>query len=412
MKNIVIMCDTYLPKASPNGICVNEVALTLVKRGDCVRIVTTPNIERQKEKEIINGVEVFRVNPGFVVRELNATEGKTDSASAKRRSRALKISGICGAVNGFRYPLSAPSQVNSYYKCACELHKKEKIDVIVCCYHKIAAVAAGIKFKKKFPDTKFVVYTLDAVSGGLVFPVLRNMKIPMNSLKRWEKKMFSTVDKAFVMESHRLHYDSREYDKYRDRLDFLDIPLVVSGRQGKDIKKDKVHFVYTGSMSIGTANPKHFLSILKMLDDCVFDIYGTINEDITEIIKNAQITDDKLMLHGRVPHEEISDIQREADILLNFGNANPCMIPCKIFEYISTGKKILSFTHSSTDSSLPYLEKYPNALIIDENDSVEDNEKKIKEFMSAPTLDVSENMLNNIYEKNTAAYFCNRIDLL
>ena len=414
MKNVVIMCDTYLPKASPNGICVAQVAKALAERNDNVRIVTTLNIEGQKAVENIDGIDVYRVDPGFVVRELMATEGKTDSASIKRKDKALKISFLSGAINSFRYPLTAPVQVKNYYNCVEKLNKDQKIDVLVCCYHKIAAVAAGIKFKNAHPDTKFIVYTLDAISGGLVFPVLHSMKISMNSLKRWEKKIFSSVDKAFVMESHRSHYDNKEYDIYRDKLEFLDIPLVTTDRNGSYERKDKLHFVYTGSMSTSTANPKSFLELLKKLDseEFVFDIYGGITPEIEEVIKVAKLSESKIVLHGKVPYEEIDSIQKSADILLNFGNANPCMIPCKIFEYISTGKKILSFTHSEKDSSLPYLKVYPNALIIDENGNEEENLKKIKEFMvKEPTL-IDKEMLEKLYEKNIGKYFCKQIDLL
>lgn len=414
MKNVVIMCDTYLPKASPNGICVAQVAKALAERNDNVRIVTTLNIEGQKAVENIDGIDVYRVDPGFVVRELMATEGKTDSASVKRRNKALKVSSISGAINGFRYPLTAPVQVGNYYKCVEQLNNEQKIDVLVCCYHKIEAVAAGIKFKNAHPDTKFIVYTLDAISGGLVFPVLHSMKISMNSLKRWEKKIFSSVDKAFVMESHRSHYDNKEYDIYRDKLEFLDIPLVTTDRNGSYERKDKLHFVYTGLMSTSTANPKSFLELLKKLDseEFVFDIYGGITPEIEEVIKVAKLSESKIVLHGKVPYEEIDSIQKSADILLNFGNANPCMIPCKIFEYISTGKKILSFTHSEKDSSLPYLKIYPNALIIDENGNEEENLKKIKEFMvKEPTL-IDKEMLEKLYEKNIGKYFCKQIDLL
>lgn len=414
MKNVVIMCDTYLPKASPNGICVSQVAKALAERNDNVRIVTTLNIEGQKAVENIDGVDVYRVDPGFVVRELMATDGKTDSESVKRRNKALKVSSISGAINGFRYPLTAPVQVKNYYNCVEQLNNEQKIDILVCCYHKIAAVAAGIQFKKAHPDTKFIVYTLDAISGGLVFPVLHSMKISMNSLKRWEKKIFSSVDKVFVMESHRSHYDNKEYDIYREKLEFLDIPLVTTDRNGSYEKKDKLHFVYTGSMSTGTANPKIFLELLKKLDseEFVFDIYGGITPEIEDVIKVAKLPDSKIVLHGKVPYEEIDSIQKNADILLNFGNANPCMIPCKIFEYISTGKKILSFTHSEKDSSLPYLKIYPNALIIDENGNEEENLQKIKEFMAKePTL-IDKEMLEKLYEKNIGKYFCKQIDLL
>lgn len=414
MKNVVIMCDTYLPKCSPNGICVSQVAKALSERNDNVRIVTTLNIEGQKAVENIDGIDVYRVDPGFVVRELMATDDKTDSASVKRRNKALKVSSLSGAINGFRYPLTAPVQVKNYYNCVEQLNNEQKIDVLVCCYHKIAAVAAGIKFKKAHPDTKFIVYTLDAISGGLVFPVLHSMKISMNSLKRWEKKIFTSVDKAFVMESHRSHYDSKEYDIYRDKLEFLDIPLIRTDRKGNSEQKDKLHFVYTGLMSIVTANPKSFLDLLKSLntEDFVFDIYGIVTPEIEDIIKSSGLSEENVVLHGKVPYEDIDAIQKNADILLNFGNANPCMIPCKIFEYISTGKKILSFSHSEKDSSLPYLKIYPNALIIDENGDKEQNLERIRVFMKSEAVEINKEKLSQLYEKNMAGYFCQQIDLL
>jgi len=408
------MCDTYLPKASPNGICVSEVAKALVKNGERVRIVTTPNIAEQKAEESVDGIPVYRVDPGYVVRVLNETDGKNDPASLQKRRRALKLSRISGAVNARRYPLTAPEQVSAYLKCAERLNSKEAIDVLVCCYHKIAAVAAGIKFKKRHPNTKLVVYTLDAISGGLVFPVLRSMKISMAALKRWEKRIFATADRLFVMESHRSHYEKSEYDGVRDKLEYLDIPLVRTDRMGEYAGGDVTEFVYTGSMSTGTANPSRFLEILSTMtaDDYVFHIYGNATADIEGLINCAALPPEKLVMHGSIPYHQVDGIQRGADILLNFGNANPCMIPCKIFEYISTGKKILSFTHSEQDSSLPYLRKYPNALIINEDDDIAVSAERIRAFMRSDYTAADAELIKNIYEKNTPEYFCRQIKLL
>ena len=413
MKNIVFMCDTYLPKASPNGICVEAVANNLFKKGYKVSVITTPNIDGQLKMENINGIDVYRINPGFVVNELNAVDGKNDNKSLKRKKRALMISKINGALNAFKYPLSAPVQIKNYLKCIQKLEKNRHIDVVVCCYHKIAAVAAGIKFKKKNPNTKFIVYTLDAISGGLIFPVLNSRNIALKSLKRWEKRIFSMVDKAFVMESHRKHYDNVEYDNIRSKLEYLDIPLLKIERLTKECHDSKtIHFVYTGSMSDSTANPKYFIEILKNIkEDVVFDIYGNIDKNVMNVINNNN-GDNKISIKGKVPYNQIDNIQKEADILLNFGNANPCMIPCKIFEYISTGKKIISFTYSELDSSLPYLKKYPNVLIIDENNDIDENISKIEEFINSPLKDIDEEILSSLYKKNIPDYFYNQINKL
>lgn len=412
MKNIVIMCDTYSPKASPNGICAHEAATALVKRGYNVRVVTTVNDVSQKSEELTDGAKVFRVNPGFVVNNLISAEGKTDTAAKLRRSAALFVSGINGALNARRYPLTAPVQVKNYYRCAEKLYEEEKIDILVCCYHKVAAVAAGIKLKKRHKNMKFIVYTLDAISGGLIFPVLHSMDIPLKSLKRWEKRIFSAADSVYAMESHRSFYEKPEYDDYRSKISFLDIPLVRTDRLSQTKVNTPPHLVYTGSMSRGTANPEYLLSLLPELggEKFIIDVYGKVNDDVEPLLAACPSLGKNIILHGKVPYEQIDGIQRGADILLNFGNANPCMIPCKIFEYISTGKKIISFTHSPSDSSLPYLEIYPNSLIVDENEPRDKNAELIRQFLVSATKQIREDELKKLFKKNTADYFCECIE--
>ena len=60
MQNIVIACDTYMPKASPNGICVREVAVVLKENACRVQIVTTQNMVGQAERDMIDDIPIFR----------------------------------------------------------------------------------------------------------------------------------------------------------------------------------------------------------------------------------------------------------------------------------------------------------------------------------------------------------------
>lgn len=51
---------------------------------------------------------------------------------------------------------------------------------------------------------------------------------------------------------------------------------------------------------------------------------------------------DRIRVTGKLPHEQVLDLQREADILLNIGNrAMPAQLPGKVFEYLGAGRPIL-----------------------------------------------------------------------
>lgn len=405
MTNIVFISDSYYRKASPNGICVQQVAEELVRQGSSVSVVTLYNDVKQPSFEEVNGVGIYRVNAGFIETSLYKNQSQRSKIEKLKYGVTLRLSRLNGLFHAFRYPLLSERQVGFLYRLAKELQKKQKIDYVVCAYHKIADVLAGIKLKKKYPDIKLILYTLDAISGGWVPNILHSAEIPMNSLKRWERYFFSYTDKIFAMESHREWYQAKEYDNYRDKIEFLDIPLLALNTVGKEPDDNQLHAVFTGSMHKATANPQYLLKLLPYLPDIRIELYGNIGADILDDIHKAQLNGHKITVHGAVSHDEILQIQANADVLLNFGNANPNMIPCKLFEYISTMNKIISFTHADTDSSLPYMLRYDAALIIEEKDEmIKENAKRIREFLAQPILQNQSSVVQK-FKKNTPAYF-------
>ncbi len=411
MKNIVFICESYYRGASPNGICVRQVAEELIHQGNTVRVVTLYNDINQPEWETINDVEIHRVDAGFIEKNLYRNKAQQNKTEKLKYQATLKLSRFNGLLHAFRYPLLSERQVDFLYRKSKELYKTCKIDYVVCVYHKIADVLAGIKLKKKYPDIKLILYTLDAISGGWVPNILHNAKIPMNSLKRWEKVFFKHIDKMFAMESHRSYYEVHsEYEKYREKIEYLDIPLLLPKDGTVKLTGNRVRMVYTGSMHYSTANPQYLLKLLPFIKETEVYIYGNVSEEITAIIKAHPLYNQRIFLCGRVAYEKITGIQQEADVLLNFGNGNPNMIPCKIFEYVSTGNKILSFTYSEEDSSLPYIEKYPNGFIVSEDDArIEQNAVRISDFINAPRTSTSKEELCTLFEKNTPAYFCKKL---
>lgn len=411
MKNVLFICESYYYYPSPNAICVKGVAEQLLKDGHKTVVLTLFNSEGQKEYENIEGVDIYRVDPGFIERNLYLNKACDTVKKRKKYSQILGLSRINGLLHAFQYPLLSGKQVKNLYFKADTLYTHIKFDVCVCVYHKIADVLAGILLKKKHPNLKLILYTLDAISGGWIPSIIHSKKLPLASLKRWEKYFFAHIDKMFAMESHRSFYETEEYRPYAPLIEYLDIPLLVATLSPPLHNiRDKKHLLFTGGMHKDTANPQYLLKLLEHLPDVVFDIYGQVSSEIRSEIENNLLFNHRLFLHGSINHDKILDLQKAADVLVNFGNANPNMIPCKIFEYMSTCHKIISFTHAETDSSLPYIRNYPLGLIIKEDDEhLDSNARAIRDFIANDISHVDPSLVEEAFIKNTPEYFVNCI---
>jgi hypothetical protein len=191
----------------------------------------------------------------------------------------------------------------------------------------------------------------------------------------------------------------------------MDIPLfeLKDTNPNVDLNKkgEKINLVFTGSMSESTADPSYFIKILESIDDMVFEfnIYGgTSAVTISNNIKNSYLYGKKIFWHGVVPPEIAAQKQKEADMLLSFGNNNECMIPSKIFEYIALKKHIVHLYNSNLDSALPYFEKYGNATLIKEKQKIDsDVSQKIRDLlMNIPDVKIDNDVLLEKFYNNTA----------
>ena len=110
----------------------------------------------------------------------------------------------------------------------------------------------------------------------------------------------------------------------------------------------------------------------------------------------------QICTHGKISHESILSVQQNAEFLINFGNSNPCAIPCKIFEYISAQRPIISLYKSDQDASVLYLKEYPWALLLDERIPIEQNSRILKEFIARMTNAAIEHIdITSMFTNNT-----------
>lgn len=401
MKTLLFVCDSFGEYSSPNGICVQKLAREGVQNGEKVFVLAKKTKSNEKDYEIIDGIIIYRIKASWLEYQINNM--KKNSFGYKL---LLFLSHINGAFHLWSYPKLYSSEVKKYFKAIQKLAKSNKIDYLIAVYKQIHGVLASIRFKRKNPGMCFVTYTLDSISGGFIPSICKNTRIPRASILKWERIIFNNSDYIFIMESHKKHYDSDKYKQYKQKIVVLDIPLLENREFDFKSKSNSISLVFTGSMSKTTANPTAFLYFLRNLKiDYTFNIYGRINDSLYSEINNLGLINNNIFFNGPISHENVMAKQNEANVLINFGNPNPNMIPCKIFEYMSTGNKILSISPSNSDPSIKYLSHYKNSLIVYEDELNDSNiSDKILSFF---TDDVSrEYVLNDpFFEKCTPHFF-------
>lgn len=119
--------------------------------------------------------------------------------------------------------------------------------------------------------------------------------------------------------------------------------------------------VYTGSLS--TEKGAAFLAeAASRMENVNFVIIGGNPKESAALAERNKYTN--LFMHPNVPHKEIPSILQDADILIMpympEGDLIPYMSPLKLFEYLATGKPILS---SDLSVLRPFLIDGENCLL-------------------------------------------------
>ena len=414
-EKILFIGDYFGEFALPNGICVHQVAKELQKRG-CDVSVLAINDGYQKPEEVYDGLRVVRVRADATTR-LTAWyrqhPGKLESIWFKF---GIFLKDVRTFFSLWLWPFNAPINLWLTYHAAKKMIETDHIDTVVCTYTPFNAVLVGHILKRKKPSLKYIVYFLDSLSGG-IFPKLTSQEWVAKQGKKWERMLLKNADGIYIMKAHQKHHQEHSCDEpYYSRIRVLDIPLLKMEniKQQADIgclPKDKINLVYLGSLKKNLKNPEPFLKafLAANLQNVAISFIGDAN-DCEDLLCQAQKAAPKqIHIIKSVPHSEVEKILAQADALLNIGSANTCQIPCKIFEYMSTGKPIITTYKTPNEPSLPYLREYAGALLLDESVSSVENAQKLKEFTSSLPKQIETDALKEKYYLCTPSAFCDAL---
>ena len=268
--------------------------------------------------------------------------------------------------------------------------EEEHVDIFV--YEmRSACLAAAIGVKKRIPGSKI----------HLIVPDLpQYMSLSMSKIKKVLKNIdWKAINRALLKVDDFILYSApmAEFLKIQNRPwmvmeGSISVEEIQKTPAKQDIDNDKVSVMYSGYLDRNYGIDK-LVSAFEFLDD-KYELWITGSGPAENIVKEAAARDNRIKFFGFLnSREDLISLQQKATMLINMRDPNvqasDYCFPSKIFEYMLTGKPVLSCKLGG----IP--EEYFDCLIQIRSFSSEDIATAIKEIGT-----ISKEEKNKIGEKN------------
>ncbi|WP_223605923.1 glycosyl transferase family 1 [Chryseobacterium sp. OSA05B] len=240
--------------------------------------------------------------------------------------------------------------------------KENKIDVIVTSGPPHSLHMIGLGLKKKFTDLKWIADFRDPWTEISYYKHLKLTKSSDNKHRQLESAVFKTADITLATS----YTDAENFRKAGanavcitngfDESDASAPHIETANRQNSD----SFTLSYIGVLE-QLRNPENLWKVLDELvkenkdfaDHFTLKFAGRVDDKILQSIENSSLKNHILNL-GYISHDKAVEEMASSNLLLitNFPNqSSKGIIPGKIFEYLATGKQIISFGPNEADVS-------------------------------------------------------------
>ncbi|WP_455500097.1 hypothetical protein [Gemmiger sp.] len=188
-----------------------------------------------------------------------------------------------------------------------------------------------------------------------------------------EGQLLDALDGTFITPQAVPDYaDGAPLAPWREKVHVLGFPTLLP-RECACEEHDDIRCVFCGSLYPNLREPGFALALFEALRDDAVTLTmagGGWERFAADADKAAQILGAKFVHPGMLPPDEAAALENRADVLLSLGNAYDNQMPSKLFGYFATGKPVLHLAASENDPTLPYLARYPLALVLHAKEGV------------------------------------------
>mgnify|MGYP000859157463 CR=1 FL=1 len=159
---------------------------------------------------------------------------------------------------------------------------------------------------------------------------------------------------------------------WREKVHVLGFPTLLP-RVIEPVEHDDIQCVFCGSLHPGMREPGFALALFRALHDDAVTLTmagGGWERFEADADETARVLGAKFVRPGLLPPDEAAALENRADVLVSLGNTYDNQMPSKLFGFFATGKPVLHLAVSENDPTLPYLARYPLALVLYRKDGV------------------------------------------
>jgi glycosyltransferase involved in cell wall biosynthesis len=240
--------------------------------------------------------------------------------------------------------------------------KENKIDVVVTSGPPHSLHLIGLNLKKKLPNLKWIADFRDPWTEISYYKHLRLTKSSDKKHRQFENAVFKNADITLATS----YTDAENFRKnganavcITNGFDETDASQTLKLSDSQTLKQ-KFTLSYIGVLE-QLRNPENLWKALENLVKTNSDFAeyftlkfaGRIDDKILNLIENSGLKNHVLNL-GYISHDKAINEMAKSSLLLitNFPNeSSKGIIPGKIFEYLATGKQIISFGPNEADVS-------------------------------------------------------------
>ncbi|MGK6342662.1 glycosyltransferase family 4 protein [Chryseobacterium sp. DT-3] len=243
--------------------------------------------------------------------------------------------------------------------------KENKIEVVVTSGPPHSLHMIGLGLKKKLPNLKWIADFRDPWTEISYYKHLKLTKSSDRKHRLLESAVFKTADITLATS----YTDAENFRKaganavcITNGFDESDASPSHSlkGEKAKGQNNESFTLSYIGVLE-QLRNPKNLWKVLDELvkenkdfaDHFILKFAGRVDDKIFQSIENSNLKNHILNL-GYISHDKAVEEMKNSNLLLitNFPNeSSKGIIPGKIFEYLATGKQIISFGPDEADVS-------------------------------------------------------------
>ncbi len=395
-KKIILVAGSIFPEASATGNICYQIAKDLNKKYD-VHIISLLN-KYICEKEVVTpeGIRIsVERTPWFSLRQrFLSRNNKIGFNIVRAIDRIFTL--ICVPKNTWWY-------TKRVKKMICAESKRESDLCVISFSEPFEAHWGVLKARKKNSNFKWISIFEDSFAVPLH---KKNLFISLSKMAQMEQSIIKNADHVFVTPEILSNRDAF-YKGFETKVYELPYLIKYNVRENENISDGQIRMVYAGRFYRDIRPPEPMLDFFASLQipDAVLDLFTA--GDCENTIKKYSDSCDGIRLQNMITQEQLFEEYAKSDILINMENNIKEYKPSKQYEYIGTGKPIISFYYFEPDKN---LEKYPLALQINVNNRLENIEsaKAFVQKVKGKTMTPDE--IVAIYPENTMQYVVSLIE--